>query len=332
MKVLSLFDGMSCGQIALNRLGKKVDAYYSSEIEKAPMSITRHNFPDTIFLGDVRDLDPKTLGHIDLLIGGSPCQNFSFAGKRTGAMTKDRMEIHHLEQYLELKEEGFEFDGQSYLFWEYMRILTEIRKVNPNVKFLLENVVMAKRWEEILTSAIGVEAIEINSELVSAQWRRRLYWTNIEGVEQPEDRGVDLEDILENMDYPNKASIIGRRLGEDGKRKDYDKSIPITQYIEVREVNRNKSNCLTTVSKDNVLTTLPVGRHPGAYTNNLPYRDYTVLECERLQTVGDNATKFGVDEKGKKVQISDSARRKMLGNGWTVDVIAHIFSNLPEPR
>lgn len=128
MRVLSLFDGMSCGQIALRQLGIKVDTYYASEVDKFAIAQTMLNFPDTIQLGDVRNIDARTLGHIDLLMGGSPCQSFSFAGKRAGMSTKQNEEIYTLERYLELKQAGFEFEGQSYLFWEYVRILQELRE------------------------------------------------------------------------------------------------------------------------------------------------------------------------------------------------------------
>ena len=132
MRVLSLFDGMSCGQIALRQLGIKVDTYYASEVDKFAIAQTMLNFPDTIQLGDVRNIDARTLGHIDLLMGGSPCQSFSFAGKRAGMSTKQNEEIYTLERYLELKQAGFEFEGQSYLFWEYVRILQELReRVTP---------------------------------------------------------------------------------------------------------------------------------------------------------------------------------------------------------
>jgi DNA (cytosine-5)-methyltransferase 3A len=315
MNVLSLFDGMSCGQQALDRL--RLDfTYYASEVDKAAIKVTTTNYPNTIHLGDVRNLDVSTLPKIDLLIGGSPCQNFSFAGKQQGATTKSKIEINSLKQYLKLKKEGFEFIGQSYLFWEYMRILTELKKINPKIIFLLENVLMAEKWKNILSTAIGVKPIEIDSKLVSAQTRRRLYWTNLE-VEQPEDKHIYLNDILEDKTFLNKASIIGRRL-KDGVRKDYDKTVPITQCLEVRASNRNKCNCLTTVAKDNVLTNLPIGRHPGVYTDNLPYRNYTPTELEALQTV----------KRGYTSCVSDSQRVKMLGNGWTVDVISHILKDL----
>ena len=300
MNVLSLFDGISCGQIALNRIGVKYNNYFASEIDKYAIDVTQHNYPKTIQLGDITKLDVSRLPKIDLLIGGSPCQSFSRVGDNTG------------------------FDGKSGLFWEYVRILNEIKPTY----FLLENVVMKKEWEDIITKELGVEPIKINSSLVSAQNRVRLYWTNIPGVGIPEDRGITLNDVLEidSNDNPaairgrrlNKATIIGRRLNEAGKRNDYNKDIPITQCLEVRATNTNKSNCLTTVEKDNVLTPLPIGRHPNAFKDKLPFRYYSLLEYERLQTLPEGYTNV----------VSTSQAKKMIGNGWTVDVIAHIFSYL----
>jgi len=209
MNVLSLFDGCSGGQQALNRIGIIPDKYYASEIDKYAIQVTMANYPNTIQLGSVVNVDVSILPKIDLLCGGSPCQSFSFAGKRKGMSTKDNQEIYTLEHYLQLKSEGFEFEGQSYLFWEYMRILTDIRKINPEVKFLLENVMMVEKWERTLSTAIGVEPIMINSALVSAQNRKRLYWTNIYLDEQamfepraclipqPKDKKILLKDILE---------------------------------------------------------------------------------------------------------------------------------------
>jgi DNA-cytosine methyltransferase len=301
MNVLSLFDGLSCGQIALNRVGIKYEKYYASEIDKHAIKVTQHNYPNTIQLGSITELKGSDLPKIDLLFGGSPCQSFSSAGTRSG------------------------FDGKSGLFWEYVRVLNEVKPTY----FLLENVVMKKEWEDVITEALGVEPIKINSSLVSAQNRVRLYWTNIPNISQPEDKNVNLVDILESDDLINpsairgrklnKATILGRRLNNEGKREDYNKNIPITQCLEVRATNMNKSNCLTTVGKDNVLTTLPVGRHPDAFKNNLPFRYYTLKEYCRLQTVPDNYFD-GI--------VSESQAKKMLGNGWTVDVISHIFKNI----
>lgn len=228
MIVLSLFDGMSCGQIALRELGIVPEKYYASEIDKHAIAQTQYNFPDTIQLGSVTEVDARKLGHIDLLIGGSPCTNFSFAGRRNGMNTTTNEEIYTLDRYLQLKREGFTFDGESFLFWEYMRILGEVRETNPDVLFLLENVEMGKKWERVLTDAIGAPPVHINSALVSAQNRRRIYWTNIAlerhgffgtkcGITQPEDRGIHLLDILEdNVDakYYEKQERVDRLLAD----------------------------------------------------------------------------------------------------------------------
>lgn len=328
MKVLSLFDGMSCGQIALRRGGFEVDTYYASEIDKHAILETKANFPSTKHIGDVRDLNPDNYKSIDLLIGGSPCQSFSFSGKREGMSTTTNEEVTSLDKYLQLKEEGFKFKGHSYLFWEYVRILKSIQKYNPKVYFLLENVIMSSKWEGVITDALGVKPIKINSSLVSAQNRQRLYWTNIQGVEQPEDKGINLIDILEDIEKPNsgairgryinKATIVGRRLNENGHRDDYNKKVPITQCLEVRKTNTNKSNCLTTVQKDNVLTSLPFGRHVDVYNKKLPFRNYTLKELCRLQTVPEDYFKVS----------STNQASKMLGNGWTIDIIVHILSYL----
>lgn len=299
MNVLSLFDGMSCGQIALNRANIQYNNYFASEIDKNVIKVTQHNYPNTVQLGDVTKIE-FIATKIDLLIGGSPCQGFSFAGKQL----------------------NFD-DPRSKLFFEFVRLKNELQ---PKY-FLLENVVMKKEYEDVITQYLGVEPIKINSSLVSAQNRVRLYWTNIPNVKEPEDRNISLSDILEDDSIINpgairgkrlnKATIIGRRLNSDGKRKDYDKDIPITQCLEVRATNTNKSNCLTTVDKDNVLTTMPIGRHPNAFKDKLPFRYYTLKEYERLQTIPEGYTSV----------VSTSQAKKMIGNGWTVDVIAHIFSH-----
>ena len=300
MNVLSLFDGMSCGQIALNRANIQYNNYFASEIDKNAIKVTQHHYPNTVQLGDVTKIE-FIASKIDLLIGGSPCQGFSFAGKQL----------------------NFD-DPRSKLFFEFVRLIDECKPTY----FLLENVVMKKEYEDVITQYLGVEPIKINSSLVSAQNRVRLYWTNIPNVKEPEDRNISLSDILEDDSIINpgairgrrlnKATIIGRRLNPNGKRKDYDKDIPITQCLEVRATNTNKSNCLTTVDKDNVLTTMPIGRHPNAFKDKLPFRYYTLKEYERLQTIPENYTSV----------VSTSQAKKMIGNAWTVDVISHIFSYL----
>jgi DNA-cytosine methyltransferase len=384
MNVLSLFDGLSCGQIALKEAGFKVENYFASEIDKYAIQVTKHNFPNTIHLGSVVDVDGYKLPKIDLLIGGSPCQSFSFAGKRKGMSTKCETEILTLDHYLKLKSEGFEFEGQSYLFWEYMRLLNEVK---PKY-FLLENVEMGEKWEKVLSRAIGVNGIHINSALVSAQNRKRIYWTNI-GMEpgglfgdmvsiipQPKDRGILLKDILESeVDEkyylserminsfkiktqhfkdngggfcfkPTEGNNKGRTLTNLGKNrmddnfivhntmprsgnpkqggtghlsrtdgKTYCLDTGSTNAIEIVAMRgrgikgnieqqlesngTNKSNSLTTVQKDNLV------------------RRLTPTECKKLQTVPDWYDMS---------IVSDSQQYKMLGNGWTVEVIKYLFS------
>lgn len=299
--VVSLFDGKSCGQLALQKAGVEYQNYFASEIDKHGKTVTNHNFPNTKQIGDVVSLKGINLPKTDLLIGGSPCQGFSFAGK----------------------ELNFN-DPRSKLFFEYVRLLNELQPTH----FLLENVVMRKEYQDVISSYLGVEPVMINSSLVSAQNRKRLYWANFE-ITQPADKNISLNDILEpigmnrqfidNVSLLNKATIIGRRINEHGKREDYNKNIKITQCLEVRATNRDKSNCLTTVSKDNVLTTMPIGRHIDVYGRKLPYRNYSVKECCRLQTVPENYF---------DCLKSENQIKKMLGNGWTVDVIVHIFECL----
>jgi DNA (cytosine-5)-methyltransferase 1 len=355
MRVLSLFDGMSCGQQALERIGLKVDTYFASEIDKYAIQVTMANYPNTIQLGSVVNVNGYELPKIDLLIGGSPCQSFSFAGKRKGMSTKDEQEILTLDHYLQLKSEGYEFEGQSYLFWEYMRLLHEVK---PKY-FLLENVMMGEKWEKVLSKAIGVNAIEINSSLVSAQNRRRLYWTNIgmesaglfgdleSIIQQPKDKGILLKDILES-DVDEKYFLSDKMISWLDRHS-------IKMGIEIKKLNENqKSSCLTSsaqtkqnLSTDYIIQNRQVvqlnpslesgGVQP--YQQNRVYdaegispaldldsarksvyinsqiRRLTPVECERLQTVKDNYTNH----------VSDSQRYRMLGNGWTVDVIAHIF-------
>lgn len=413
---------MSGGQIALTELDIPIDKYYASEIDKYAMQFTIQNFPDTIQVGDVRELDINKLDKIDLLIGGSPCQSLSMAGKRKGLSTKEGIEIFDLEMYLELKENGFEFEGQSYLFWEYIRIYNDLLERGDNPKFFLENVEMGKKWESVFNDILGRKGIHINSALVSAQNRRRIYWTDIhDDIPQPEDRGILLRDILEEevdekyflsdkmieclkgrvktdndpICVAMPACLTPRRT-EYGKqiRKEYEAGIVKEQRKNIQQLEPRedrKTNCLTTVQKDNLIIvsgtirtfrgkhfreiksgksctpmararndgnaqpcviigtpniaditipnkyikknirsiddkahTLLATSHKGAMVNgmtlvdngNFRIRRLTPTECARLQTVPEWYVWDG---------ISDTQRYKMLGNGWNIETIKHIF-------
>ena len=308
MNVLSLFDGMSCGQIALDRLGIKVDRYYAAEIDKYAMKIAKKNYPDTIHLGDVQEVWwPETFdGHkIDLLIGGSPCQGFSFAGKQL----------------------NFD-DPRSKLFFEYVRILKEC---NPKW-FLLENVKMKKESEQIITDLLGVEPVEINSNLVSAQNRKRLYWTNIPFEGMPEDKGIVLKDVIEDgyVDR-NKAHYLDANYFKGGNLKQYfEKHRRQLVFSEdglchVGDADLNGHDSIKRVyhpsGKAPTLTTMGGGhREPKVFVEPGNWRKLTPLECERLQTVPEGYTEG----------VSNTQRYKMLGNGWTVDVICHLLKPIKE--
>lgn len=424
--MLSVFDGMSCGRIALDRAGIKYDKYYASEIDKYAIQVAQKNYPDTIQVGDVTELKASDLridtsleeyfndgtnemydveAKIDLLIGGSPCQGFSVSGKQL----------------------NFE-DPRSALFFEFVRLLKELK---PKY-FLLENVKMKKEWQDIITMYLEVSPIEINSALVSAQNRKRLYWTNISYSGKPRNKGIMLQDILEQDATEPMLSNIYGGFGEKKPRVHYDKSVTLrtpaggghipsvalatdemtskegkahcltsTYYklgtsdaavkhcikkrgrtmvglasdvskvvigggfrsrrnpADVRKKGKGKQLELRTDGKANCLTpsgltkshpsenmivrdvkggkfrsregatrledradkksnTLLSGSKGFAVYGNIAYRKLTPLECERLQTVPEGYTEG----------VSKTQRYKMLGNGWTVDVIAHLFEGI----
>lgn len=275
LNVLSLFDGMSCGRIALERAGVEVNNYYASEIDKHAIKVALHNYPDTVQLGDVTKWKEWDLPKIDLLIGGSPCQSISNIGDRTG------------------------LDGKSSLFFSYLDCLNHFK---PKY-FLLENVKGNKKAIQTITDEMGVEPIEINSNLVSGQSRRRLYWTNIQ-VSPLEDKGIDLKDILEEG-VPEASVLSKGRMnwitGEKGQK---------CVKMGMAAIDPIKANCLT-------------ARSDASWNSNYVTRErvltkLTPIEYERLQTVPDNYTD----------SVASSHRYKMLGNGWTVDVIAHILKGL----
>jgi len=318
VNILSLFDGMSNGQIAVNNLGANIGDYYASEVDQFAISVTKKNYPNTKFIGDVRNIDVSKLNKIDLIIGGSPCQGFSFSGTRKGARTKCDVKITTLKQYLKFKSQGFEFEGESYLFWEYIRIYREVKKINPDVKFLLENVNMEKEWRKIFNREVGQEPYNINSNIVSAQNRNRFYWTDID---------VDLTELKDLEIYWDSIQI-------DNADDVCYYTDTAKAWLQANPLRRKRYKLYT--KKDKVKMQMVEANHYKGYSNqrcfaildaNGKERYIHPIECERLQTVPDDYTAFGININGKVVKITRSQRYKMLGNGWTVKVIEFLLSD-----
>ena len=278
INVLSLFDGISCGHIALDKAGIPINKYYASEIDKYAIKVTNKNYPETINLGDVTTVSGELFTEkIDLLIGGSPCQGFSQAGKM----------------------KNFD-DPRSKLFWEYVRILQEVK---PKY-FFLENVVMKQEWQDIISEALGVKPIMIDSSLTSAATRKRLYWTNIPGVGQPEDLGITFGDIRErdvqegSIYYTDKGlDWIRRHEKRTGKTLRIIGDSDKMQMLEASMYKKYSSQRFFGIED----------------THGLRY--ITVTECERCMNVPDGYTDC----------CSNTQRYKQLGNGWEVNTITHIF-------
>ena len=287
MNVLSVFDGMSCGRVALERAGITVNKYYSSEIDKHAITVANDNYPsDTPYrLGDVVQVEGWELDDIDLLIGGSPCQGFSFAGKQL----------------------NFD-DPRSVLFFEFVRLKNEL---NPQW-FLLENVKMKKEHQDVISSYLGVEPVLINSSLVSAQSRERLYWTNIPIQGVLEDKDINIKDIIEDIDDITpllipESKVVNTTLKRNYLQYDVHGKGYGSQDQRAYHL-KGKHGCLPAGCNSKSKILLPNGR----------VRNTTIVEKERLQTLPDNYTK----------SVSAAQGSKMIGNGWTVDVITHLLKGL----
>jgi site-specific DNA-cytosine methylase len=291
MNVLSLFDGMSCGQIALNKSGLTYNNYFASEIEPNAIKVTQHNYPTTYQLGDVTQWDKWNLPQIDLLIGGSPCQGFSFAGKQLNFN-----------------------DPRSKLFFEYVKVLEH---VNPKY-FLLENVGMKEGHEQVISQHLGVEPIRINSELVSPQLRNRLYWTNIP-TSVPKDKGISLQDILEDG-YTDRRKA--RALLEGDSRPNVTPAKMFHRYYStgfstlIFKSEQHYWDCVEHYETHyKGLSAEQIKDNPEVY-NGVRYM--TQSELEQCQTVPIGYTS----------PLTRNQAASVLGNGWTVDVIAHIFEGI----
>jgi len=406
--VFAAFDGHSGGQIALKVMGIKPVKYYASEVDKYAIQATMAVFPKTIQMGDIARWREWSINWstIDLFIGGSPCQGFSMAGKMAGTaaiLNGKKIVVDSREKYLELKLAKAEFLSQSYLFWEYILLLDHIKLVNPNIRFFLENVKMKKQFLDLITCAIGVDPIFINSALVSAQNRQRYYWCNWFTF-QPKDKGILLKDILEigpqevqskgwhEWFNKNKEFQLKKKYSQIANNK--EKAIPMTarQYASwngnfvsidrvatasdikghdynkriyspngkaptlaaatggnlepkvsisagcsgrnpriIRETKSGKALCLTANyfkgvdadSRPMVTTPDAIGKEFKECLKNIHYRKLTPRECGRLQTIPED-----ILDTLLSAGISNSQLYKMFGNGWTIDVIAHIFSQM----
>jgi len=292
MRVLSLFDGIGCGRIALERTGIKVDKYYSSEIEPLSMDVLKFNYPDSIHLGDVTKWREWNIdfSKIDILFAGFPCQSWSLAGKQQGLN-----------------------DERGQLVYSMTDILVEIRRYNPNVKFLFENVKMKPEYLKILNDEIGVDPIRINSSLVSAGLRDRYYWTNIEGVTQPIDKNISLRDILESgtVDRDKSLCITKRYEGFSGSQS----------YLRRRYFGKSMGQSVfegCNPARQRELWEIDDRKEYPSSEGKI--RSLSTKECERIQTLPEGYVENAIGNNQKAKGI--------IGNGWTVDVIAHILKEL----
>jgi len=302
LNVLSLFDGISTGRIALHRANIPVNKYYASEIDKYAIMVSNDNWHDIEQLGDILKWKDWNINwaEIDLLLGGFPCQSWSVAGGQQG-----------------------DKDPRGALLWVMLDIFNHIKSLNPEVKFLFENVKMKKEFIDYINNAIGVTPILIDSALVSAQRRKRLYWTNIPDITQPEDRNIKLVDIIENgMVDRDKSFCIDASYFKGGNLKSYfekNRRQLVFNYSSSGRGNGKVEGRFTYADKS--LTLTATGASNRSFTGvveDFVYRKLTPIECERLQTISDEYSSI----------ISNTQRYKCLGNAWTVDVIVHIFKSL----
>lgn len=301
MNVLSLFGGIEVGYVACKELELDIENYYSSEICPNAIKVVKDNHSKVKHIGSVTEINMSKLPKIDLLVGGSPCQSFSFSGKRNGMTTKSNIEVLSLEHYLELKLNNFQFEGQSYLFWEFVRVLRE-----GNIKhFMLENVMMNEKWKKIISNALGVEPFILNADKFSIQNRKRLFWTNWAVDTNVEDKGIMLRDNFDKI-YDESLVLKGKGLN----KLDRPRNRAISVYSD---------KCPTIMkSQDKLPTDAIVFEQEGVY------RYPTRRECELMQNLPENYTKA----------VNYRLATGLIGNSWNKDTIVHILKsgNFPQKK
>lgn len=316
ISMLNLFAGLGGGRLSAIEAGLNVKSDYFSEVDKHAIAVYQKRFPDAISVGDVRQLKAIDFIHVNIITGGSPCQNFSMMGSKKGMVTKDeKVEVTTLKKYLKLKKEGFEFAGQSYLFWEFVRLYEEIKALQikmglPVLDFLLENVTMQPKWEKIITDTLGVQPILIDAALVSAQFRERLFWTSLKGVTLPKDKNIKLGDVI-------KGATSG--CGYRGRDKNKYKGETRKYFYPLSIRDDFKANTILT-SLGNTGERSGNGQLYGTgyyFTKKGDVKRLTVEQIEVLQCL----KKGWTDIKG----ISNTQRIKMIGNAWCIGVTGHIM-------
>ena len=314
MIVLSLFDGIGTGRLALEKAGIKVEKYYASEIDKKAIQVASKNFPDIVQIGDAEKIRIKDFKKIDLLIGGSPCQGFSRNGKH----------------------KNFD-DPRSGLFLVYAEILEKAREINPDIQFMLENVKMKREWQDTITAFLGVEPLVIDSRIHTAQARERTYWTNIAGVGQPERAEVNIRDIAEKRDTRKYVKTNG--IWFDPEILEKERGLAEKTHGEIRIRQATKAGYITAEDGDGINLSFPTSktRRGRVIKGKLPTLDcscnvcylldgiihkLSVIEAERAQNLPTGYTE------GLSVQ----ERKKAIGNGWNERTVRHIFEYLKGDR
>ena len=319
INVFSAFDGYRGLAVVLDRLGVDVGFYYSSEIDNHAIKIGRKNFPKCVELGDIKNVAMEDLDAVDLFSMGFPCPDLSMSGKRAGMSTEEGVDVLSLDQYLQLKSEGFKFKGQSWLFWEGLRCLRDAQLINPNLKFLVENVMMEKKWSDVITEVLGVDVVVSCGGDVSPALRPRMYWANWElNPVKKEKEKSSISDVMVGehylfehtyMDKERFDSLVPSGNKGEGKTRPLYHKASRRQGYQVFDVNY-KMECIDTCGGG--------GRTPFLMLPDGRVRYAHPIELERCVGLDDNYTEG----------VATGPRKKLIGNGWQLYVIESYYRDL----